>query len=106
MPHLTEKQNSVPHSLLSELGQKLGLAFQIMDDVLEASSDSKTLGKSNASDLENSKLTYVSVFGVTESEKRAAELSAWCAEKINSTFNESQAKYLIDLAHYMVARSH
>ena len=36
--------------LLNDLGGKIGLAFQIMDDVLEVSSDSATLGKSNLSD--------------------------------------------------------
>ena len=106
MPHLDENQSLAPYSLLYELGEKLGLAFQIMDDVLEASSDSGTLGKSNASDIENKKMTYVSVFGVVESERRAGELLAWCNDRINQTFTESQARHLIELAHYMVARSH
>ena len=106
MPYLDENQNSMPYSLLNELGEKLGLAFQIMDDVLEVSSDSEALGKSNASDIENKKMTYVSVFGVAESKRRADELSGWCTDRINESFAESQAGNLIDLAHYMVARSH
>jgi farnesyl diphosphate synthase/geranylgeranyl diphosphate synthase type II len=106
MPYLDETQSSMPYSFLYELGEKLGLAFQIMDDVLEASSDSETLGKSNASDVENKKMTYVSEFGVAESERRADELSGWCTDRINESFAESQARNLINLAHYMVARSH
>ena len=105
MPHLADRSNSTPLSILNELGQKLGLAFQIMDDVLEASSNSQTLGKSNLSDIENSKMTYVSEFGLAESEKRADDLSVWCAEKINTAFDHSKAKDLKDLAHFMVARS-
>lgn len=105
MPHLADRSNSTPLSILNELGQKLGLAFQIMDDVLEASSNSETLGKSNLSDIENSKMTYVSEFGLAESEKRADDLSVWCAEKINTAFDHSKAKDLKDLAHFMVARS-
>ena len=105
MPHLADRSNSTPLSILNELGQKLGLAFQIMDDVLEASSNSQTLGKSNLSDIENSKMTYVSEFGLAESEKRADDLSVWCAEKINTAFDQSKAKDLKDLAHFMVARS-
>ena len=106
MPHLADRSNSTPLSILNELGQTLGLAFQIMDDVLEASSNSQTLGKSNLSDIENSKMTYVSEFGLAESEKRADDLSVWCAEKINTAFDHSKAKDLKDLAHFMVARSH
>jgi len=105
MPHLADRSNSTPLSILNELGQTLGLAFQIMDDVLEASSNSQTLGKSNLSDIENSKMTYVSEFGLAESEKRADDLSVWCAEKINTAFDQSKAKDLKDLAHFMVARS-
>jgi len=105
MPHLADRSNSTPLSILNELGQRLGLAFQIMDDVLEASSNSQTLGKSNLSDIENSKMTYVSEFGLAESEKRANDLSVWCAEKINTAFDHSKAKDLKDLAHFMVARS-
>ena len=105
MPHLADRSNSTPLSILNELGQKLGLAFQIMDDVLEASSNSQTLGKSNLSDIENSKMTYVSEFGLAESEKRADDLSVWCAEKINTAFDQSKAKDLKDLAHFMVTRS-
>ena len=51
-------------------------------------------------------MTYVSVFGVAESKRRADELSGWCTDRINESFAESQAGNLIDLAHYMVARSH
>ncbi|MDB4210487.1 polyprenyl synthetase family protein [Gammaproteobacteria bacterium] len=105
MPHLADRSNLTPLSILNELGQKLGLAFQIMDDVLEASSNSETLGKSNLSDIENSKMTYVSEFGLAESEKRADDLSVWCAEKINTAFDQSKAKDLKDLAHFMVTRS-
>ena len=105
MPHLADRSNSTPLSILNELGHTLGLAFQIMDDVLEASSNSQTLGKSNLSDIENSKMTYVSEFGLAESEKRADDLSVWCAEKINTAFDHSKAKDLKDLAHFMVARS-
>ena len=71
MPHLgNEKQDNV-RMILHDIGKDLGLAFQIMDDVLEASSDSTTLGKSNQSDIANQKLTYVSVFGEKASIEQA-----------------------------------
>ena len=82
MPHLgNEKQDNV-RMILHGIGKELGLAFQIMDDVLEASSDSTTLGKSNQSDLTNQKLTYVSAFGEEASMEKAYALSNNCITKL------------------------
>jgi geranylgeranyl pyrophosphate synthase len=75
-----------------------------MDDVLEASSDSNTLGKSNQSDLLNKKLTYVSVFGKQDSANQAKALSNACIEKLESSFNKQEAADLIELAKFMVTR--
>ncbi|MBN1594024.1 MAG: polyprenyl synthetase family protein [Candidatus Coatesbacteria bacterium] len=48
---------------MSEFGRRIGLAFQIIDDLLEIHSDAATLGKSVDSDLRNEKITYPGVFG-------------------------------------------
>ncbi|MDQ5983388.1 MAG: Farnesyl diphosphate synthase [Eubacteriales bacterium SKADARSKE-1] len=53
----------------------LGLAFQVMDDVLEATSSDEKLGKSTSSDILNKKATYVSVLGLEKSKKRIDELT-------------------------------
>ena len=63
LPYLGLYEYKDTYKILQKLGEKLGLAFQIMDDVLEISSNSETLGKNNNSDIKNSKMTYVSVFG-------------------------------------------
>jgi geranylgeranyl pyrophosphate synthase len=104
MPHLGIEQQSNQLIVLDQIGKDLGLAFQIMDDVLEASSDSNTLGKSNQSDLLNKKLTYVSVFGKQESVNQAETLSNACIEKLESSFNKQEAADLIKLAKFMVKR--
>ena len=104
MPHLGIEQQSNQLIVLDQIGKDLGLAFQIMDDVLEASSDSNTLGKSNQSDLLNKKLTYVSVFGKQESVNQAKTLSNACIEKLESSFNKQEAADLIELAKFMVTR--
>ncbi|MGY8808204.1 MAG: polyprenyl synthetase family protein, partial [Gammaproteobacteria bacterium] len=91
--------------LLNNLGEKIGLAFQIMDDVLEVSSDSVTLGKSNLSDITNKKMTYVSVYGVEESIQKAEALSNFCIKQIQENFEVDKAKELIELMHLMVSRS-
>ena len=104
MPHLGIEQQSNQLIVLDQIGKDLGLAFQIMDDVLEASSDSNTLGKSNKSDLLNKKLTYVSVFGRQDSANQAKTLSNACIEKLESSFNKQEAADLIELAKFMVTR--
>jgi geranylgeranyl pyrophosphate synthase len=99
MPHLGIEQQSNQLIVLDQIGKDLGLAFQIMDDVLEASS-----GKSNQSDLLNKKLTYVSVFGKQESVNQAETLSNACIEKLESSFNKQETADLIKLAKFMVKR--
>ena len=104
MPHLgNEKQDNV-RMILHDIGKDLGLAFQIMDDVLEASSDSTTLGKSNQSDIANQKLTYVSVFGEKASIEQAYALSNHCITKLNDSFMSEEIKDLLSLAKFMVER--
>ena len=104
MPHLgNEKQDNV-RMILHDIGKDLGLAFQIMDDVLEASSDSTTLGKSNQSDIANQKLTYVSVFGEKASIEQAYALSNHCITKLNDSFMSEEIKDLSSLAKFMVER--
>jgi farnesyl diphosphate synthase len=105
MPYLGNEMHKETQVLLNNLGGKIGLAFQIMDDVLEVSSDSVTLGKSNLSDITNKKMTYVSVYGVEESIQKAEALSNFCIEQIQENFEVDKAKELIELMHLMVSRS-
>ena len=75
-----------------------------MDDVLEASSDSTILGKSNKSDIANQKLTYVGVFGKEAAVEQAQALSNNCISKLNTSFVLEEIKDLLSLAKYMVER--
>ena len=105
MPYLGNEMHKKTQVLLNNLGGKIGLAFQIMDDVLEVSSDTVTLGKSNLSDITNKKMTYVSVYGVEESIQKAEALSNFCIEQIQENFEIDKARELIELTHLMVSRS-
>jgi geranylgeranyl pyrophosphate synthase len=105
MPYLGNEMHKKTQVVLNNLGGKIGLAFQIMDDVLEVSSDSVTLGKSNLSDITNKKMTYVSVYGVEESIQKAEALSNFCIEQIQENFEIDKARELIELMHLMVSRS-
>ena len=59
---------------LSEFGRNIGLAFQIIDDVLDCTGSEARLGKGVRKDSEHGKLTYPSLLGVDESRRRAAAL--------------------------------
>jgi geranylgeranyl diphosphate synthase type II len=60
---------------LREAGRHLGLAFQIVDDILDATADSATLGKTAGKDAKADKTTYVKLHGLDASRRYARELS-------------------------------
>jgi geranylgeranyl diphosphate synthase type II len=59
---------------LNGYGQRVGLAFQITDDLLDVAGDPSAVGKRVAKDLDNGKLTFPALLGIDESRRRAAEL--------------------------------
>ncbi len=60
----------------------IGLSFQIVDDILDVTSDAETLGKPIGSDSENEKCTYVSLLGIEESRKTVAKLTEEAKEAL------------------------
>ena len=58
-----------------EYGECLGLAFQIVDDILDITADEKLLGKPVHSDEEQNKSTYPAIFGLEAAKEKAAELT-------------------------------
>lgn len=56
------------------MGDKLGLAFQIMDDILDVTSTEETLGKPVFSDAKNHKVTYVTMYGLEKAEEEYLKL--------------------------------
>ncbi len=61
-------------------GQRLGLAFQIVDDILDVTADEKLLGKPVGSDAADGKYTYASAVGLKKAEEHAAELTRQAKE--------------------------
>ena len=84
-------------------GKKIGLAFQIIDDILEITSDKKTLGKSTNSDLKNDKSTYATVVGVDAAIKKSNELSKSAISNLDS-LKSKDVDLLIELAKYISYR--
>lgn len=63
-------------------GQRLGLAFQIVDDILDVTADEKLLGKPVGSDAADGKYTYVTAVGLEKAKEKAAELTAQAKEQL------------------------
>ncbi len=88
---------------LNTYGAKLGLAFQIADDLLDVSGDESTMGKRTGKDSDRGKLTFPALLGVDESTRRACRLiDEACAALAVFGTNASQ---LEALARYVVERN-
>ena len=89
--------------VLKSYAKKIGLAFQIKDDILEVTSNKETLGKNTNSDQKNHKSTYASILGIDKAKEKTkslskdaiADLETLCSNKVNM---------LIELAKYIAYR--
>ena len=91
-------------NLLKKFGKKIGLAFQIRDDVIDQESPSEVSGKTQGSDLIKDKLTYPSLIGIKASQERANELSEEAkqlAKKLSGNSNK-----FIKLCDFIVKRDY
>jgi len=87
---------------LQKYSKALGLAFQIVDDVLDATADSQTLGKTAGKDAANDKPTYVTLMGLDYAQKQAKALQETAITSLDSFGENAQA--LKDLALLVVNR--
>src|SRR5277367_2335778 len=87
---------------LREFGQSIGLAFQIVDDVLDVTQTSEQLGKTAGKDTAAEKATYPALFGIDESLKKADTLVATALSSLQSF--GSRGETLKSLAHFLVER--
>ena len=93
------------YQALSDYGAAMGLAFQVVDDILDVVADSATLGKTAGKDAAADKPTYVSLLGLARAQAYAQELLAEAhAALARSGLPDSRA--LAALADMVVRRSH
>ncbi len=92
---------------LREIGEKIGIAFQIQDDILDETSTTEVLGKPIHSDEENGKTTYVSLHGLADAEKEVERLSMEAAEALKNHAEQWDAEhldFLLLLTEYLIHR--
>lgn len=89
---------------LSRYSLAMGLAFQVVDDILDVTSESSTLGKTAGKDAAANKPTYVGLLGLEQAQTFASELHREAVEAI-APLGES-GQYLVGLANFIVLRDH
>ena len=87
---------------LDYFGKCVGLAFQVVDDVLDSEADTATLGKTAGKDADRHKPTYVTLLGVQAAKKMAAELHDEALDMLTG-FGQ-QARRLHELADFILLR--
>ncbi len=87
---------------LRRAGRHLGLAFQIVDDVLDATADTAALGKTAGKDARAGKTTYVSIHGLDTARRLATEETARAVAALRSL--PGDPAFLLALADQMLAR--
>ena len=95
--------NSKLRMRLKSIGEDIGLAFQIMDDVLEITASSAALGKDSGSDIKNKKLTYVSVYGLESAIKNAEKLIERSKNKIIDLDDSYNKKNLLEICDFVIS---
>jgi len=87
----------------ANFSEKIGLAFQIRDDILDIQADTETLGKPQGSDAAQNKPTYPSIVGVEQAENTANTLLREALNEINHL--DGRAENLRAISKYMVTRN-
>lgn len=106
-----EALSAVARQALITYADAIGLAFQIVDDILDVTADSKTLGKTPGKDEKEDKPTWVSLYGLEGAQKRAQTLLDEALGALETIRFEqglpfSALQRLREIAHYVIDRNH
>lgn len=98
--------NATPAKLkaITDFGYNLGLAFQVIDDILDVTQTTEMLGKTAGKDEAVAKSTYPAILGLEKSRKEAARLTAESLKALQ-VFGKN-GKRLEAIAHYMLSRDY
>ena len=89
---------------LTRYGERIGLAFQIADDILNVEGKAALLGKKTGSDLSRGKATYPALLGIEESKRRAKELVELAVNAIRPL--GAEAEPLREIARFILSREY
>ncbi len=90
--------------IIQDFGKAIGLAFQVVDDILDITATTEQLGKDAGSDLERGKATYPALMGVEKSKERALKLYEESLAKLDLLPKEIDTKVLRSVAAFIITR--
>ena len=90
-------------SVMEDVGEKAGLAFQIQDDILDVTGEEAEIGKPVGSDARNQKTTYVTLLGLKEASEQVKLLTAEAIRMLKELPGDST--FLAALLAYMAGRT-
>ena len=96
--------NTSQYKKLTRYAECVGLAFQIRDDILDVTSDTKTLGKQQGADAAHNKPTYITILGLTNAQATAKKMHQEALSCLDSF--GPKAQLLRDIANYVVERTY
>ncbi|QMU62547.1 MAG: geranyl transferase [Gammaproteobacteria bacterium] len=99
----SDMNNPETFAHFAHFSEKVGLAFQIRDDILDIQADTETLGKPQGSDAAQNKPTYPSIVGVEQAENTANNLLQEALNEIDHL--DDRAENLREISQYMVTRN-
>jgi farnesyl diphosphate synthase len=94
--------NDARIAAIDHYAQAIGLAFQVVDDILDAEADTATLGKTAGKDADSNKPTYVTILGLARAKNLAQELYEAAIEPLKAY--DKEASRLIQLAQFITQR--
>lgn len=95
-------EDTEEYAKVASYARKIGLAFQVIDDLLDVIGDEITVGKTLASDADNDKTTFLSFFDVEEARKYAQKLTD---EAISEVSSIEGSEGLVELASFLMNRN-
>ncbi len=87
----------------AKYGYNLGLAFQIVDDILDVTANEKVLGKPIGSDQKNNKTTFVTIYGLQKAFAIAAEISNFALDALDEIGGNTENLY--EITNYLLDRN-
>ena len=94
--------NETETNAVSNYAERLGLLFQVTDDILDITQTTETLGKTAGKDLQAEKATYPAFYGIEETKKLAGEIYAEAVGELNKI--EKDTAILVELARFILHR--
>ena len=105
MGAVAAQANADTTQALLSYGQALGVAFQVVDDILDVTADTAVLGKTAGKDADNDKPTYVSLLGLQGAQQEAARLAVQAQQALAHS-GLTDTRVLQSLANWVLQRKH